>query len=700
MNYLQKKDRGVILVLGEITLKFLYTSFINNIMELVRDFKNLNKKDVSIAGGKGASLGEMIQAGIPVPNGFVILSNSFEEFIKENDLNIEIDAVLDEVDTEKMHTIEQASEQIKSLIINAKISKDIEKEILLYFKKLNSKFVAVRSSATSEDSASAAWAGQLETYLNTTKKDLLDNVKKCWASLFTPRAIFYRFEQKLSKSKISVAVVVQKMIESEESGIVFSVHPVTQNKNQLIIEAGFGLGEAIVSGQITPDSYVVNKQDNHIIDISISEQSRGLYKSVKRGSEWKELGDKGKKQVLNKKEILELSNIIIRIEKHYGFPVDVEWAKEKGKFYIVQSRPITTLTGDDKLIPVYGKVFTRDFSLLMLDVWYKGEAYDPKPWSEKKQEYLPYIIFVREDGTVKSYYDSRGVNWIKEHIKESIKKDKSFLKTLENEVKEKLKPIQPIYDNEKTLSKKDLLKFIKNFEMAYPWVEAMWWLCEMSEEELEGINITPIKKLREKTTKLSSGTDIVVRKSLTKLYPKIKNYVHVLQIVEVENDKIPELNELEKRDKGFIYTENKMYVDKGREFIENKYNIKLEDEKIESKDEIKGNAAYKGIIRGKVRRLMGHKQIEQVREGEIIVSPMTMPDFLPAMKKAAGFITDEGGINCHAAIVAREMKKPTIVGTKIATQILKDGDEIELDANRGIIKILKSSNEKEKQNPK
>ena len=317
-------------------------------MELIRKFKDISKEDVAVAGGKGASLGEMTQAKVPVPGGFVILSDAFEKFINETNLNVEIDAVLDEVNPDEIHTVDGASDKIQAMILNKETPKDIGKQINKEFKDLNAKFVAVRSSATAEDSASAAWAGQLDTFLNTTKKSLLENVKKCWASLFTPRAIFYRFEQKLHKKKISVAVVVQKMIDSEESGITFSVHPVTQDRNQLIIEAGFGLGEAIVSGQITPDSYVVDKQDWHIIDINVDAQPKGLYRKKDGGNEWKELGEKGEKQVLNEKEIIELAKLIVKIEKHYGFPVDVEWAKEKGKFYIVQSRPITTLKLDEK----------------------------------------------------------------------------------------------------------------------------------------------------------------------------------------------------------------------------------------------------------------------------------------------------------------------------------------------------------------
>lgn len=311
-------------------------------MVYLKKLSQLSRKDVNIAGGKGASLGELIQTKIPVPKGFVILSTAFERFLQENELDLKIYTILNKVNITD-YTVNDASRKIRALILSKDIPKDIVKEVLANFIKLNTKFVAVRSSATAEDSANAAWAGQLETYLNTTKKKLLENIKKCWASLFTPSAISYRFKQKLEKRKISVAVVVQKMVESEKSGISFSVHPVTRDKNQLIIEASFGLGEAVVSGQITPDRYVVNKKNWHIINISINEQTKGLFKAKSGGNEWCYLGKRGKKQVLNKKEIIELAKLVIRIEKHYSFPVDVEWAKEKGKFYIIQCRPITTL---------------------------------------------------------------------------------------------------------------------------------------------------------------------------------------------------------------------------------------------------------------------------------------------------------------------------------------------------------------------
>ncbi len=310
----------------------------------IKNFSELNKTNADIAGGKGASLGEMTQAGIPVPPGFVLLSNSFDQFLKETDLVQEIDSILEKVRHNEMHTVESASADIKALILSRQMPEDIKAEIKKYFGGLNTEFVAVRSSATAEDGQDHSWAGQLESFLNVREDDVVEKVKHCWASLFTPRAIFYRFEKGLHATKISVAVVIQKMVDSEISGIAFSVHPVTEDKNQLIIEAGFGLGEAIVSGSITPDSYVVEKEPRKILDINVATQTEALYKNPTGGNTWKNIHEpKASSQVLTEIQILEFADIILNIEKHYGFPCDIEWAFEKGQFYIVQSRPITTL---------------------------------------------------------------------------------------------------------------------------------------------------------------------------------------------------------------------------------------------------------------------------------------------------------------------------------------------------------------------
>ncbi|MCK4553420.1 hypothetical protein KAU19_00455 [Candidatus Parcubacteria bacterium] len=310
----------------------------------IKTFQQLTKKDVNTAGGKGASLGEMTKAKIPVPSGFVILAGVFDRFLEETDLTQEIEAQLHKINYDDINSVDRASNVIRDLIHDAKMPKDLGIGISVEFRKLKCKFAAVRSSATAEDSEVASWAGELESYLNTTEKILLENVKKCWSSLFTPRAIFYRKEKNLHNTHVSVAVVVQEMVESEVAGVCFTVHPVTQDKNQMIIEAGWGLGEAIVSGSITPDSYVIDKRDWSIIDVNISKQEKQIVRCLRKGVKWTAVPkSKQEKQKLSGKQIIELAKICANIEKHYKKPQDIEWAFKEGKFYIVQSRPITTL---------------------------------------------------------------------------------------------------------------------------------------------------------------------------------------------------------------------------------------------------------------------------------------------------------------------------------------------------------------------
>lgn len=311
----------------------------------VKTFKKINKKSVQEAGGKGASLGEMTQANIPIPKGLVVLSQAFDHYLDITNIEQDIDAQLKKINYEDINSVDRYSNVIRDIIDDTAIPKELEKEIMKEYKKLKTPFVAVRSSATAEDSSIASWAGELETYLNTTEKTLLKNVKKCWSSLFTPRAIYYRKEKQLDKSQVSVAVVIQEMVDSDISGITFTVHPVTQSKNQMLIEAGYGLGEAIVSGSVTPDNYVVDKKEMLILDINISEQEKEIVKCLRKGVKWKNVKKTlQEKQKLTGKQIIELASICKHIEEHYKFACDIEWAFKDGKFYITQSRPITTLS--------------------------------------------------------------------------------------------------------------------------------------------------------------------------------------------------------------------------------------------------------------------------------------------------------------------------------------------------------------------
>ena len=343
-------------------------------MQHLKFFSHITKKDVAIAGGKGASLGEMTHAKIQVPPGFVVLASAFDRFIEETNLKEEIRARLGEVDLADTNTVDRASNVLRDVIHDTPIPSDLTDEILKAFDELfantppapldrgeKQRFVAVRSSATAEDSAVASWAGELETYLNTTRENVVERVRNCWSSLFTPRAIFYRHEKNLIDHYVSVAVVIQKMIQSEISGITFTVHPVTEDYDQMIIEAGYGLGEAIVSGQITPDSYVVSKSGMNIVDIYVGNQNRKLIRNVRTtkatklrttkfvkdedgANEWVDVGKEGEKQKLTGKQIIEVATVCKRIEDHYKFPCDIEWAMDKsGVIFITQSRPITTL---------------------------------------------------------------------------------------------------------------------------------------------------------------------------------------------------------------------------------------------------------------------------------------------------------------------------------------------------------------------
>ncbi len=312
-------------------------------MELLRHFSRISKNDVGIAGGKGASLGEMTKVKIPVPPGFVVLSSAFDRFLDETDLDVEIEAILHRVKHNDVNSVDRASNQIHSLILDAKFPRDLSTLALAHFRQLKSLYVAVRSSATAEDSSVASWAGELESYLNTTKASLLANIQKCWASLFTPRAIFYRREKKLHKAKVSVAVVVQAMVQSEVSGICFTVHPVTKDYGQMVIEAGWGLGEAIVGGKITPDTYIVHKPWGVILDKNISQQSMMIVRGASGTVERPVPAAKQNKQKLPDVKILAVYKLCQKIEQYYGKPQDIEWALVKGKLHILQSRPITTL---------------------------------------------------------------------------------------------------------------------------------------------------------------------------------------------------------------------------------------------------------------------------------------------------------------------------------------------------------------------
>lgn len=322
--------------------------------KLVVWFSEVDKEDVGLVGGKGANLGEMTKAKFPVPPGFIVTAEAYFQFLKENNLITKIKHLLGTTNFEKPESLMQVSSHIKKHIVEGHMSLELAKEIYACYKRLGGVFknalVAVRSSATAEDLPTASFAGQQETFLNVQgEANLILKIKEGWASLFEPRAIFYRHEQKFDHFRIGIALVIQKMIESEKSGVMFTVDPVTNDRTKIVIEAILGLGEYIVQGKVTPDHYEVLKSDLSMKNKYIAEQ-KTMYKKV--GSKNKEVKLSKKdcsRQKITDREIKTLAEIGKKLEHHYYFPQDIEWAIEKNKIYIVQTRAVTTIDQKSKI---------------------------------------------------------------------------------------------------------------------------------------------------------------------------------------------------------------------------------------------------------------------------------------------------------------------------------------------------------------
>lgn len=333
----------------------------------VIELDQIGKDDIKIAGGKGANLGQMIKFGIPVPSGFIVTTSSFDYLIQTNNLGNQIEQIIKNTDVENTTELFMASNTIKKLILSCRMPSEIESKIIESYKNLSEKdreydrdvnypnkrdvLCAIRSSATAEDLPTASFAGQQASFLNVNgKEELIESIKKCWASLFEPRAIFYRAKHGFSKA--SIAVIVQKMVNAQKSGIMFTVDPTTGD-NIILIESTWGLGESIVGGEVAPDSYKVTKDEvekgmrqEAIMEVKISQKTKMRFYDYTLNSnvEINVPESKLNAQVLTKDEILKLAEYGIMIEKYYGGqPQDIEFAiDDNGTITFVQTRAITT----------------------------------------------------------------------------------------------------------------------------------------------------------------------------------------------------------------------------------------------------------------------------------------------------------------------------------------------------------------------
>jgi len=308
-------------------------------------FNEVTKNDIPLVGGKGANLGEMTNAGIPVPPGFIVTADAYRAFLVEAGITEKIRHLLAPLDANDSKQLQDISAKVKETIIRARMPAQIAAAIRKSYASMENGLVAVRSSATAEDLPDASFAGQQATFLNVTGgNNVVEAVQKCWASLFEARAIFYRIENKFDHFHVGIAVPVQRMVQSETSGVMFTIEPTSSDPSRIIIEAVLGLGEMIVSGDVTPDHYEVDKKTLKIVNKEVKKQE---WKLVKNDS-----GENVKiiltpaeqaRQKITDDDIVFIAEIGKRLEEHYKHPQDVEWAKENNTIYIVQTRPVTTM---------------------------------------------------------------------------------------------------------------------------------------------------------------------------------------------------------------------------------------------------------------------------------------------------------------------------------------------------------------------
>jgi pyruvate,water dikinase len=329
--------------------------------DLVIWFEGLRKTDIPSVGGKNANLGELTSAGLPVPPGFAITAYSYKKFIEETGISAKIYEIINETVTnpDDPAQYELASKRIRELSEATPMPKDVENAIRVAYEELGRKlnlkdvFVAVRSSATAEDLPDASFAGQQETFLNMRGiKEILLATVRCWSSLFTPRAIFYRNEKGFAHEKVFISVGVQKMVNSRAAGVMFTLNPVTGDMSQIVIEGNHGLGEAVVSGAVTPDDFVVDKQSMRMIERRLAKKTVQYIRDPKTGStiHAEVPAEIQEKPCVSDEEIMKLAELAKRIEKHYGKPQDIEWAIDRdiqppANMFIVQSRPETVWSG-------------------------------------------------------------------------------------------------------------------------------------------------------------------------------------------------------------------------------------------------------------------------------------------------------------------------------------------------------------------
>ncbi len=686
----------------------------------VLPLSSLSAADASRAGGKGASLGELIKAGIPVPPGFVVLTDAFDRFLAESGIKADIDAELDRVDHRAVHTVEAASERIHALVTGAELPADLAGEIVAAFGELREPLVAVRSSATAEDGKEAAWAGQLETYLNTGEADLLENVRRCWASLFSPRAIVYRFEKGMRDHPVSVAVVVQAMVQSEVSGIAFSVHPVTQDRDQMIVEASYGLGEAIVSGAITPDSYVLRKSRWSEEEVTAVTKERMLTRSAD-GNAWKPVPAKRRDvRALCPEDLLRLGKLVARIEDHYGFPVDVEWAQRGKELFITQSRPITTLSAKAPKKAARGDpagIRAADYIALFKLQGAVGCLNAEFFVSTSLGLGDPVVVY--KDGHWHTYLRRDGERRCQERGLEIFRSEDSYRAYAEGfraYIAEARKNVIPRFTTPVLPSKEELqtlLAFFSQENYYYGMTEFCYHdlAYEIAQETQDPVLLNNLKDLgrlkfegRAILNAYIHGGGVYdnILIAISRKFLRNEDDARYLWTSELlglyDGVGVPEALIAERKYAfGCLSVQGTMRVFTQAEAL------RVWDELHPPTDRsiIAGIAASPGTAQGRVviaPMLVDPEAIaaiqNRMRKGDVLVAESTTPELMGLCQMASAIVADQGGMLSHAAVVSRELNIPCVIATGHATETLENGDLVEVDGDAATVRILERASGK------
>ena len=578
-------------------------------------------------GGKANSLALLRKNKYNVPEFFVVGNDCFEEYLLDNGILIETDD----------------KEEIRQKIIAGEFNEKRVDEIKQKFKDLDADLVSIRSSANVEDGKFKSFAGQFDTFLNVKEDNLFDYIKKCFASFFSENVEVYSKEKRLS----GMNVIVQKMIQSEYSGVVFTINPTSDTDNYLLIEVTKGLGEKLVGGEITPEKYYVRRKT---FDIDFET----------------------KREYINEKFIKELARISLKIEKLYSRPMDIEFSVMSNEIYILQARPITSITPIPKRF-VY--TLSRPISLIFTEIYYEGE-YNIRKLIKGLYYMKPLFVYNPIKDTSEVYYNYTDFEEIPEKIFYYLN---MYFSKLMNELDKAIKlaiEVEQIYNNKKKIV--SIKRYADKLKKLYTFVSLGQIVGQLGIDVCGEAVYTCLKSFREKYDNviyLAHNYLMEIVKEYVEV--KYKPYVNYLLVEEIDN--LPSIEELKKRQNGYIYY-GKVYCEDKDNFERNN-NVYLEND-IDDNTELVGNIAYPGNVTGRVVLVFGEKDIKKYKENDIIVSPMTTPKFSNIISSCKAIITDEGGEVCHAAIVARELKIPCVVGCKRATKVLKDGDIVSIKNNK------------------